>query len=489
MTRVFFTSVLLYIAKMEFTAMRPLQRPNHKPVYFPGNHLSSLTYKPGSLGSPALKPILASTGSLTFTRSRVGSMPQIPSVTQLVDTSKDSTDSIIQQHRSALERYKAERRSNGEQGSKPATWPMTSAVAIERFGNQLSHYERMEMMEYQHIYYLGLGAKKLPTSLSLPNNGFDDDHGDYRVFPNDHIAYRYEIVALLGKGNFGIVLRCFDHKQRESIALKILRTHKRLTQQGTTEIRILELIRDNDIQDNMHIVHLKDHFKFRKHTCLTFELLGNDLLEVIKTNNYLGLAVSYAKEIACQLLTCLKFLSSMKIIHCDIKPENILLKNNKRQIVKLIDLGSACFESSRLFAYIQSRFYRAPEVILGSSYSYAIDMWSLGCVLAEVCTGRPLFRGEDEREQLQAIMEVLGPPPEKFVEKCSRKGVFFDESGELKLGGNSTGRVRNSGQKTWEEAVPGVSIHMLDFLRQCLQWDPALRMTPEEGLAHPWVVG
>ena len=93
----------------------------------------------------------------------------------------------------------------------------------------------------------------------------------------------------------------------------------------------------------------------------------------------------------------------------------------------MIDFGSSCLENEKVYTYIQSRFYRSPEVILGMSYNMAIDMWSLGCILAELYTGYPLFPGENEQEQLGCIMEVQGVPGRYLVEKSSRKKVFFGE--------------------------------------------------------------
>lgn len=104
----------------------------------------------------------------------------------------------------------------------------------------------------------------------------------------------------------------------------------------------------------------------------------------------------------------LSFLRSpqVDIIHCDLKPENILLRHPKRSGVKIIDFGSSCKSDKRMFSYIQSRFYRAPEVMLGLPYSAAIDIWSLGCILVEMHTGEPLFSGSDQVDQMQKIIEV-----------------------------------------------------------------------------------
>jgi dual specificity tyrosine-phosphorylation-regulated kinase 2/3/4 len=127
-------------------------------------------------------------------------------------------------------------------------------------------------------------------------------------------------------------------------------------------------------------------------------------------------------------LQSLDLLGKHSVVHCDLKPENILLKHPTKSSIKVIDFGSSCLENEKVYTYIQSRFYRSPEVILGMSYNMAIDMWSLGCILAELYTGYPLFPGENEQEQLSCIMEIQGVPDRYLIEKSSRKKVFFGMS-------------------------------------------------------------
>lgn len=117
------------------------------------------------------------------------------------------------------------------------------------------------------------------------------------------------------------------------------------------------------------------------------------------------------------------------MIHCDLKPENILLpkKGQQGESLKIIDLGSSCFYSERLYTYIQSRFYRAPEIILGLPYTAAIDMWSFGCIVAELFVGFPIFPGESEKEQLALQMQFRGVPPIDVLEQSTRAEMFFED--------------------------------------------------------------
>jgi dual specificity tyrosine-phosphorylation-regulated kinase 2/3/4 len=126
-------------------------------------------------------------------------------------------------------------------------------------------------------------------------------------------------------------------------------------------------------------------------------------------------------------LQALKFLRDENIIHCDLKPENILLKSPDKSGIKIIDFGSSCFSDQKIYSYIQSRFYRAPEIITGIPYTTGIDMWSFGCILIELYTGIPIFPGESEKEQLALIMQVFGKPPLHILEHAQRRDTFFKE--------------------------------------------------------------
>ena len=155
-------------------------------------------------------------------------------------------------------------------------------------------------------------------------------------------------------------------------------------------------------------VRLLTHFMYRNHQCLVFEMLSLNLYELLKNTQFGGVSLNLIRKFAKQVLKSLQFLarSDVDIIHCDLKPENILLRHPKKSGVKVIDFGSSCRSNKRMYSYIQSRFYRSPEVMLGLPYSTSIDMWSLGCILAEMHTGEPLFSGSDQFDQMQKIVKV-----------------------------------------------------------------------------------
>ena len=382
---------------------------------------------------------------------------------------------------------------------------LTTEQAMKLYSGKLSVFEHQEIPGFSHIFFVGQHAKKRQGVPGGPNNsGFDDDSGSYQMVAHDHISYRYEILKVLGKGSFGQVLKAYDHKTQQHVALKMVRNEKRFHKQAVEEIRILEHLKKQDKENSSNIVHLIEHFTFRNHVCITFELLSMNLYELIKKNKFQGFSLALVRKFAHSILMCLDMLYRNRIIHCDLKPENILLKQPGRSGIKVIDFGSSCYEHQRVYTYIQSRFYRAPEVILGGKYGMPIDMWSFGCILAELLTGYPLFPGEDEGDQLATMMEVLGMPPQKLLENCKRHRMFFSSKGHPRyctLAQNPDGTTSYSGgrsrrgkfrgppeSKEMSRALRGCEDPLfLDFLQRCLEWDPATRMTPGQALRHGWL--
>ena len=382
---------------------------------------------------------------------------------------------------------------------------LTPDQAIKLYGPKLTEFEQQEIRSFPQVYFVGQHAKKRQGVVGgIQNNGYDDEAGTYLIAAHDHIAYRYEVLKILGKGSFGQVLKAYDHKTQTHIALKVVRNEKRFHRQAQEEVKILEHLRRQDKDNTHNVIHMIDHFVFRNHVCITFELLSMNLYELIKKNKFQGFSLALVRKFAHSILQCMDSLFRNRIIHCDLKPENILLKQPGRSGIKVIDFGSSCYEYQRVYTYIQSRFYRAPEVILGGKYGMAIDMWSFGCILAELLTGYPLFPGEDEGDQLACMMEVLGMPSQKLLETTKRGRTFFSSKGHPRYcsvttntdgstsytGGRSRrGKFRGPpGTKQLSQALKGCDDPLfLDFLQRCLEWDPAVRISPPQALRHAWL--
>ncbi|CCM02908.1 uncharacterized protein FIBRA_05022 [Fibroporia radiculosa] len=369
----------------------------------------------------------------------------------------------------------------------PATTP--AALLKSAQVQYLSNYECKEILDFPSVYCIGANSdkKRATWENSTNNHGYDDERGDYLVVNHDHLAYRYEIFDTLGKGSFGQVLNCRDHCTGESVAIKIIRNKKRFHHQALVEIKILDSLRKWDQDEKHHVIKMTEHFYFRGHLCIAMELLSINLYELIKANGFVGFTTALIRRFTSQMLQSLSLMRHHRIVHCDLKPENVLLRHPAKSAIKVIDFGSSCFEHEKIYTYIQSRFYRSPEVILGMNYHMAIDMWSLGCILAELYTGFPIFPGENEQEQLSCIMEILGVPDKDFVNRSSRKRLFFDTTGAPRPVVNSKGRRRRPGTKSLAQVLRCDDEQFVDFIAKCLVWDPERRIKPQAALRHPFV--
>jgi len=374
------------------------------------------------------------------------------------------------------------------QSEKPE-FPLGPGKALKLFMKKLSDYEKGEILDFRQVYFLGLESKKIKASpLLKPNFGYDNDKGDYKTVTNDHIAYRYEVLELLGKGSFGQALKCFDHKANEYVCLKIIRNQEKFQYQASVEVKVLQHIKDADPEDTTNLVKMKDYFVFRSHVCLIFELLSMNLYEFIKNTDFRGVSMGLIRRFAIQLLHSLKFIKEQEIIHWDLKPENILLKTPTKSGLKIIDFGSSWFIDEIVYTYIQSRFYRAPEIMLGIPYTASIDMWSFGWIAAELYWGLPLFPGESEKEQMSLLLEILDVPNDQVIAKSPYKHKFFDKENKPYIMDDIKGEKKVCASKPLPLMIECDDENFLDFIERWLDWDPETRITPDEALRHIWIL-
>lgn len=165
-----------------------------------------------------------------------------------------------------------------------------------------------------------------------------------------------------------------------------------------------------------------------------FELLGKNLYADLKETNFKGFDLkNKLRPMIFQIVQGLVYIKHCKIIHCDLKPENLMYSDSRKKNIKIIDFGSSSSFGMNTFTYVQSRFYRSPEVVLGLPYDHQVDMWSLGCIVAELFCGRPIFPGIDENELLEFHILMCGRPPQYMIEKCNKQAKFFNAAEGFKL--------------------------------------------------------
>uniref|UniRef100_A0A671RUM8 non-specific serine/threonine protein kinase n=1 Tax=Sinocyclocheilus anshuiensis TaxID=1608454 RepID=A0A671RUM8_9TELE len=265
------------------------------------------------------------------------------------------------------------------------------------------------------------------------NSGNGD--GDYQLVQHEllcSLKNTYEVLDFLGRGTFGQVVKCWKRGTSEIVAVKILKNHPSYARQGQIEVGILARL-SSENADEHNLVRAFECFQHRSHTCLVFEMLEQNLYDFLKQNKFSPLPLKVIRTILQQVATALKKLKAMGLIHADLKPENIMLVDPVRQPyrVKVIDFGSASHISKAVCStYLQSRYYRAPEIILGLPFCEAIDMWSLGCVIAELFLGWPLYPGALEFDQIRYISQTQGLPGEHLLNVGTKTSRFFSRESD-----------------------------------------------------------
>ncbi|XP_077236138.1 uncharacterized protein LOC143877796 [Tasmannia lanceolata] len=340
------------------------------------------------------------------------------------------------------------------------------------------------------------------------HDNWDDAEGYYSYRFGEVLDGRYEVIAAHGKGVFSMVVRAKDLKagsgDPEELAIKIIRNNETMYKAGLEELIILKKLADADPEDKRHCVRFLSSFKYRNHLCLVFESLHMNLREVLKKfGRNIGLKLTAVRAYAKQLFIALKHLRNCGVLHCDIKPDNMLV-NESKNVLKLCDFGNAMFAGkNEITPYLVSRFYRAPEIILGLPYDHPMDIWSVGCCLYELYSGKVLFPGPSNNDMLRLHMELKGSFPKKML----RKGVFTDQHFDQDLNFHATEEdpitkkivnrlllnITGKDIVSLVTSSPGEDPKMLanfkDLLERVFMLDPEKRMTVSQALSHPFITG
>ncbi|XP_024976382.1 serine/threonine-protein kinase AFC2-like isoform X1 [Cynara cardunculus var. scolymus] len=345
----------------------------------------------------------------------------------------------------------------------------------------------------------------------------DDKDGHYVFAVGDNLTSRYKIHGKMGEGTFGQVLECWDKEREEMVAVKIVRGIKKYREAAMIEIDVLQQLGKHDKGGN-RCVQIRNWFDYRNHICIVFEKLGPSLYDFLRKNNYRSFPIDLVREIGRQLLECIAFMHDLRLIHTDLKPENILLVSPeyvkvldykgssrspkdssyskrvpKSSAIKVIDFGSTTYDRHGQSYVVSTRHYRAPEVILGLGWSYPCDIWSVGCILVELCSGEALFQTHENLEHLAMMEMVLGALPQHMLKKADRHADKYIRKGRLDWpeGATSRGsveavlklpRLQNLIMQHVDHSA-GDLIHLLQGL---LRYDPLDRLTARESLRHPF---
>uniref|UniRef100_A0A8C8JQJ2 non-specific serine/threonine protein kinase n=1 Tax=Oncorhynchus tshawytscha TaxID=74940 RepID=A0A8C8JQJ2_ONCTS len=366
-------------------------------------------------------------------------------------------------------------------------------------------------------------ATATATSTATSKNSGSNNEGDYQLVQHEVVCSMtntYEVLEFLGRGTFGQVVKCWKRGTNEIVAIKILKNHPSYARQGQIEVSILARL-STESADDFNFVRAYECFQHKNHTCLVFEMLEQNLYDFLKQNKFSPLPLKYIRPVLQQVATALMKLKSLGLIHADLKPENIMLVDPSRQPyrVKVIDFGSASHVSKAVCStYLQSRYYRAPEIILGLPFCEAIDMWSLGCVIAELFLGWPLYPGASEYDQIRYISQTQGLPAEYLLSAGTKTTRFFnrdtdstnyplwrlktpeDHEGETVIKSKEARKyifncLDDMAQVNMTSDLEGSDMlaekadrrEFIDLLTKMLTIDADKRITPIETLNHPFV--
>ncbi|CDQ77476.1 unnamed protein product [Oncorhynchus mykiss] len=350
----------------------------------------------------------------------------------------------------------------------------------------------------------GIG-KDFKENPNLRDN-WTDAEGYYRLNIGEKLDKRYSVYGYTGQGVFSNVIRARDvARASQEVAIKIIRNNELMQKTGLKELEFLKKLNDADPDDKFHCLRLFRHFYHKQHLCLVFEPLSMNLREVLKKyGKDVGLHIKAVRSYSQQLFLALKLLKRCNILHADIKPDNILVQRQS-PLTHCSPRDTSHVAENDITPYLVSRFYRAPEIIIGKLYDHGIDMWSVGCTLYELYTGKILFPGKTNNHMIKLAMDLKGKMPNKMI----RKGVFKDQHFDQNLNflytevDRVTERekvtVMSTINPTKELLADMVGCQRLpedqrkkvaqlkDLLDQTLMLDPAKRISINQALQHPYI--
>ncbi|CUV08070.1 unnamed protein product [Cryptosporidium hominis] len=326
----------------------------------------------------------------------------------------------------------------------------------------------------------------------------DDDDGYYVSYIGEIIGNRYKVSSnSTGKGMFSSVVKCVDMETQNEVAIKIIRINDMMRSTGEKEYSFVKKFKGAP-----NIVQVQGTFMHQNHLCIVFEWLHGSLKNCI--HHFSKHNIRKTQDLAFRIFQGLKIIHEKGLVHADLKPENILI-DSERKTIRISDFGSMHFTTDASPAcYLVSRFYRAPEIILGCiSYGQPIDIWSIGCVLYECFTGDIMFKGRTNNDMIKLIMEYRGNFPKRLLNQgvftkshfseCLTQFKWINTQGMLQIIKNYTANKNiynslmdsvKSSNIVYSETEQTLIRRLSNLIEKCLIIDPKKRISAKEALEH-----
>lgn len=348
---------------------------------------------------------------------------------------------------------------------------------------------------------------------SLDNDPLSEGHKIVSIneLIEDNDGNVFRVIDALGNGTFSYVYKCqLLNENPEFYAMKIIKNLPQYKVTGLSEVSLHQILASApDHIGKSHIIMPISSFEKDGHIIIVEPLLFRSLFEGIYQNRPVSQLLGTIRNVMEQILQGIQFLHDNGIIHCDIKPDNVLFDNENMDNLLIIDLGSASTTPSGFGDYIQSRFYRSPEVILKLSYTNKIDIWSAGCIAAELFLDFAIFAAKTEYDTIHSQIALLGEIPDYLIQQSKQYWKFFDITTQgyrpktdpndvlindhfyntifQEIGPTSLENlIMNHCELETEEDVNLVSCFS-HFCYSLLQFDPAQRLSAKQALTHPFI--